>query len=355
MSSWFFTQYLMVHYKMRFFSSLFSLILFLGVIICFIGYMAVKIYKAPSELEQDTYIIVDKGDGLNEITRNLRDKKVIDYPVIVKFFAYYQGVHTKIKAGEYVLPAHISPQATLEKMVAGDTLKHKITFIEGKTVYDTVQEINASDVLTGTVTELPLEGSLLPETYIFERNTDRNDLISRIQEDQKKFLADAWEKRIANLPIASPQDALILASIVEKETGVARERKLIASVFINRLRTGMRLQSDPTIIYGITKGKSTLERPIYRTDILNEQGGYNTYVIDALPPTPICNPSKESILAVLNPAETDYLFFVADGTGGHAFSKTLEGHNDNVQKWRVLEKEQKQEHEVKTTKERKNN
>ncbi len=327
---------------MRFFAGLFAFVLLIGLSICFVGYRVADMYQSPSKLLDDTYIIVEKGEGVTPIGKKLADKNVVDYPIIIKFFAYYQDVHTKIKAGEYALNAHISPQAALEKMVAGDTVKHKLTVIAGKTVYDTLQDMAQNDILSGDITVTPPEGTLLPETYIFERGTKRDDLIRQIQTDQSQFLQQHWTARSENLPLASPQDALTLASIVEKETGIASERSVIASVFINRLRMGMRLQSDPTIIYNITQGKGTLNRALYRSDILNNENGYNTYVINALPPTPICNPSKEAILAVLNPADTDYLYFVANGTGGHIFSKNLEGHNDNVQKWREIEKNQKQ-------------
>jgi UPF0755 protein len=327
---------------MRFFASLFAFVLFIGLSMCFLGYRVADMYQSPSKLSEDTYVIVEKGEGVIQVSKKLANKNVIDYPLIIKFFAYYQDVHTKIKAGEYALNAHISPQSALEKMVAGDTVKHKLTVIEGKTVYDTLQKMTKNDILSGDITITPQEGTLLPETYIFERGTKRDDLIRQIQGEQAKFLQQHWTARTTDLPIASPEDALTLASIVEKETGLASERAIIASVFINRLRMGMRLQSDPTIIYNITQGKGTLNRTLYRSDILNNANGYNTYVINALPPTPICNPSKEAILAVLNPADTDYLYFVANGTGGHIFSKNLEGHNDNVQKWREIEKNQKQ-------------
>ncbi len=323
---------------MRFFASLLSIILVIVLVIASGAYMAIQTYQNPSKLSEDIYFIVKKGEGVSLIGKNLSEKHIIDYPIIFKFFAYYENVHTQIKAGEYAFSAYISPQEALAKMVSGDTVKHKMTVIEGKTVHDTLQEILKNDVLSGDITDNPPEGSLLPETYFFERDTNRNDLIKRMQFDQEKFLTTEWQNRKNDLPLGTPQDALILASIVEKETGIASERKIIASVFINRLRQGMRLQSDPTIIYGITQGKSTLERPIYRSDITNPQKGYNTYVINALPPTPICNPSKEAIIAVLNPADTDYLFFVANDTGGHSFSKDLREHNSNVQKWRIIEK-----------------
>jgi UPF0755 protein len=305
------------------------------------GYVALRYYEAPSDLEAETNFIVNKGEGLNQISQKLHKENIAEYPIIVKFFSYAYDLQAKIKAGEYQFPPHISPQQAIGMMVDGNTVRHKVTIIEGKTVFDAVSLIKSHEALSGEVTALPQEGTLMPETYIFERNMPRDALIKLMQDNQLAFIKEQWALREENLPIASPQEALTLASIVEKETGIASERDVVASVFINRLRKGMRLQSDPTIIYGITKGKGPLGRSIFRSDILSDQGGYNTYVIDALPPTPICNPSKEAIKAVLHPAKTNYIFFVADGTGGHAFSQTLKGHNNNVQKWRKIEKEMK--------------
>jgi UPF0755 protein len=192
---------------------------------------------------------------------------------------------------------------------------------------------------------VPAEGTLLPDTLIVQPGTQRQDILDRLRADQQRFLQAAWEKRAPNLPVATPDEALILASIVEKETGKGDERERVAAVFVNRLRKKMRLQSDPTIIYGITLGAGPLGRPIYRSDI-EQKTAYNTYQIDGLPPTPIANPGRKSIEAVLNPAQTNELYFVADGTGGHTFSETLKEHNAAVAQWRRIERETKAQREA---------
>ncbi|MFN9161381.1 MAG: endolytic transglycosylase MltG, partial [Alphaproteobacteria bacterium] len=191
--------------------------------------------------------------------------------------------------------------------------------------------------LEGSITRAPVEGALLPEPYIFNRGMPRDELIARMERDHQEVLDELWARRVPNLPIATKEEAVILASIVEKETGVASERPLVAGVFINRLRKGMKLQSDPTIIYGLTKGVP-LGRGIRKSEI-EKATPYNTYVINGLPPTPIANPGRESIAAVLNPATTDALFFVADGTGGHVFAATLAEHERNVANWRQVERQ----------------
>ena len=201
-----------------------------------------------------------------------------------------------------------------------------------------------NEILEGELPEVaPAEGTLMPDTYPFQRGTTRKEIIERMQLAQKQFLASVWEKRVDNLPISSPEEMVILASIVEKETGRAAERPHVASVFINRLRKGMKLQSDPTIIYGIFGGAGKpKDRPIYRSDI-DKPTPYNTYTIPALPPGPIANPGRAALEAVANPSITDDLFFVANGTGGHVFAKTLEEHNQNVARWRAIEKQLKEQ------------
>lgn len=327
---------------MRFFTFLFNFCIAIVVLSFAGGYWALNHFASPKNIGSETYFIVKKGQGLNTVAQRLEDDNIIDYPMMFKTFAYYYDMHSKIKAGEYLFPQFISPQQILNQIVSGDTVTHKLTVVEGHTVHQFLEKIAQDELLTGEITLIPQEGTLMPETYVFERNMSRDALIEQMISAQEEFLKEEWQRRARNLPIKTPQEALILASIVEKETGIASERDIVASVFINRLNIGMRLQSDPTIIYGITKGKEILKRPIYRSDIKNSQDGYNTYVINHLPPTPICNPSKEAIKAVLNPAKTDYLYFVADGTGGHVFGKTLEEHKANVKNWRKIEKKMKQ-------------
>jgi UPF0755 protein len=207
------------------------------------------------------------------------------------------------------------------------------------TSWQVVEELKRADFLQGTVAAVPPEGSLAPDGYEVDKGGDRNALLTAMQDSQKLILADLWAKRAEGLPYDTPEEALIMASIVEKETGVPEERRQVASVFLNRIAQGMKLQTDPTVIYGLTKGEGALGRGLRQSELRRETP-YNTYVIDGLPPTPIANPGKLSIEAALNPDTTPYIFFVADGTGGHAFASTLEEHNKNVAKWREIEAQQ---------------
>lgn len=224
---------------------------------------------------------------------------------------------------------------------------YRVVVAEGVTSWQVVQALNAIDVLDGEVTDIPAEGTLAPQDYPVTPGTTVQTLLTQMEQAQTAILAAAWEKRGEGLPFDTPEEALTLASIVEKETGVPEERPVVASVLVNRLRDGMALQFDPTIIYGITRGEGLLDRPIRQSDIegttekrLHGEVLYNTYVIRGLPAGPIANPGKAAIEAAVNPADTDYLYFVANGTGGHAFATTLEEHNANVAKWRALQAEQ---------------
>ncbi|MGR3591668.1 UPF0755 protein [Limimaricola soesokkakensis] len=229
------------------------------------------------------------------------------------------------------------PEAYTEMRERADT-RYRIAMAEGVTSWQVVQALNALDTLEGDVEEIPAEGSLAPDSYEIAPGTQVEAVLDRMEAAQAAILAEAWENRAGDLPLESPEEALILASIVEKETGVAAERPQVASVFINRLRQGMPLQTDPTVIYGITEGKGVLGRGLRRSE-LQAETPWNTYVINGLPPTPIANPGRAAIEAALNPATTDYVFFVADGTGGHAFAETLAEHNSNVAEWRKIEAE----------------
>jgi UPF0755 protein len=226
----------------------------------------------------------------------------------------------------------------LDTLVEGKSIEHKVTLAEGLTSFQIVAKLMAHPELHGEIAAIPPEGSLLPDTYRFGRNDTRQDIIERMQAAQAKFLAKVWETRDEAIVVTTPQEALILASIVEKETGRADERPLIASVFQNRLRKNMRLQSDPTIIYGLVGGKAVLDHPIQQDEV-DRETAYNTYKINGLPPTPIANPGRAAIEAVLRPAKTKDLYFVADGTGGHVFAATLDEHNKNVFRWRKVERE----------------
>ena len=243
-----------------------------------------------------------------------------------------------IKAGEYEVPAHTSMQALVELLQSGKVVQRRLTIPEGMTTPEVLELVRKTEALTGNITLDVKEGDLLPETYFYSRDDTRDGLLLRMKEAMEKALDEAWRKRAAGLPLANKREALILASMIEKETAVPSERTRVAAVFINRLRRRMKLESDPTTIYGLTEGKAPLGRDLTRAD-LQSNTPFNTYVIAALPRGPICNPGRASIVAATNPARDRSLFFVADGQGGHAFATTLPEHNRNVERWRQIQRE----------------
>jgi UPF0755 protein len=245
---------------------------------------------------------------------------------------------SELKPGEYSFQKNASLRDVIGTMVEGKVVQHAVTIPEGLTSEQIVARLSENEIFSGTVREMPREGTLLPETYKFPRGTSRDQVITRMQQTQKRILAEIWERRSPDIPIKTPEQLITLASIVEKETGKADERSRVAAVFVNRLRQKIKLQSDPTIIYGLVGGKGTLGRPIKRSEI-QQPSPYNTYVVDGLPPGPIANPGRASLEAAANPARTRDLFFVADGTGGHAFSDTYDQHQKNVAKLRAMEKQ----------------
>ena len=244
---------------------------------------------------------------------------------------------TELKPGEYEFRKNASLRDVIGTIVEGKVVQHAVTIPEGLTSEQIVARLSENEIFTGTVREMPREGTLLPETYKFPRGTTREQVIQRMQQSQKRVLAEIWERRNTDIPVKTPEQLVTLASIVEKETGKADERSRVAAVFVNRLRQKMKLQSDPTIIYGLAGGKGTLGRPIKRSEIM-QPSPYNTYVVDGLPPGPIANPGRASLEATANPARTRDLFFVADGTGGHSFTETYDQHQKNVAKLRTMEK-----------------
>jgi UPF0755 protein len=295
-------------------------------------------FEAPGPSEAQTTLMLPRGAGLIAIAGQLEREGVIEDARLFRLMVQIDQGERSLRAGEYRIPEAASMRDIYALLREGRTLMHPVTAAEGLTTAMIVRIVEASDVLTGEITRIPAEGALLPETYMVDRGTPRQAVIDRMAAAQADLLAQAWPGRAENLPYSTPEEAIIIASIVEKETSVASERPLVASVFVNRLRRGMRLQSDPTIIYGITQGEP-LGRGIRRSELDNTNNPYNTYHINGLTPTPIANPGRDSILAVLNPPQTDYLFFVADGTGGHAFSATYAEHNRNVAVWRRIERE----------------
>jgi UPF0755 protein len=298
-------------------------------------------FSAPGPLTEEVIVVLEKGSGLKDASRVLKEHGAIDNEFLFRLGSRYRREDRDLRYGEYLIPPHASMQEILDQMVRGDTIQHKVTVAEGLTSSQIVELLRSSDILRGEISEIPPEGSLAPDTYFIERNMTRAEVLERMAEAQTATLTDAWEKRAPDIPLASAEEALILASIVEKETGIASERGLVASVFINRLKRGMRLQSDPTVVYGVTLGKGPLGRGLRRSE-LDQVTPYNTYQIDGLPPTPIATPGRDAIMAVVNPEVTDYLYFVADGTGGHVFAKSLDEHNRNVANWRRIEADQKQ-------------
>lgn len=294
----------------------------------------------PGPLAQSAVILLKPGTSVAGIATELRYAGAIRNEKVFVAAVRIRDEAAGLKAGEYEIPAGASIVDIIDLLVEGKSTLHRLTAPEGKTTKQILALIAADDVLEGDITLSPGEGDLLPETYAFMRGETRDGLIADMMKAQDEVMAELWDKRANDLPFSSQAEAITLASIVEKETAVADERARIAAVFVNRLRRGMRLQSDPTIIYGLTGGEP-LGRGLRQSE-LEQATPYNTYIIVGLPPTPIANPGRAAIEAVLNPADTDDLFFVADGSGGHAFAPTLEEHNRNVARWRRIERQQQE-------------
>ncbi|MEG9861424.1 MAG: endolytic transglycosylase MltG [Parvularculales bacterium] len=293
------------------------------------------IWHWPGPHEKSVVVVVPKGAGLDQIIEILNKAGVLMSPLAFRLGVGLTDFSNFLKAGEYRIQSWMSMADIAAQLRAGRSLQRRLTIPEGLTVQQIVKLIDAQDGLEGEIDSLPAEGSLLPETYYFEYGTTRQQIVMRIAAAHDKIMEELWPHRAKDLPFKTPDEAVILASIVDKETALAREKPVVAGVFINRLRRRMRLQSDPTVIYGLTDGFGILGRRI-RQGELKKDTPYNTYIIYGLPPTPIANPSVDSIMAALHPEKTDYLYFVADGKGGHSFSRTLAEHNKQVRKWRRL-------------------
>jgi UPF0755 protein len=351
-------------------------------------------FVKPGPLTEPICLEVERGASLSAVSRNLEERGAITDARIFRIGADYSDRADDLKFGSYMVPAAASMSEVLDAITASGrstcgrdlnlrigvsksdvilseldlstndyrevarfdagvdplppeyievaddpALVLRITVAEGATSWQVVDGLKKADFLAGPLETVPPEGSLAPGGYEVERGSERGALIAAMTEKQAAILAEAWAARAEGLPYDTPEEALIMASIIEKETGIAEERGQVASVFVNRLQQGMRLQTDPTVIYGITKGEGVLGRGLRQSE-LRRDTPFNTYVIDGLPPTPIANPGAEAIKAAVNPETTDYLFFVADGTGGHAFAETLDEHNENVARWRAIEAEQ---------------
>ncbi|MFD0979825.1 endolytic transglycosylase MltG [Tropicimonas aquimaris] len=348
-------------------------------------------YAGEGPLEEAICVVVPSGASLSRVSEDLLAQGAIDNAMVFRLGAEYSNRASQLKAGSFVVepgasvdqilgaitssgrstcgteinyrigvatanmlvreldPASqtyvelasfvpgVDPEPEgLSAILENPSTRYRVTLAEGVTSWQVVEELKQAPFLSGEIAEVPAEGALAPDSYELSRGSDRATLLTEMTERQAAILSDLWAARAPGLPLETPLEALTLASIVEKETGVADERPLVASVFVNRLEEGMRLQTDPTVIYGLTEGKAPLGRGLRQSE-LRRATPYNTYVITGLPPTPIANPGRESIAAALNPAGSDYLFFVADGTGGHAFAETLAEHNRNVQRWREIE------------------
>jgi UPF0755 protein len=296
-------------------------------------------FEAAGPLDRERTVVIPRGQGIREIAELLRREGVIEQPLLFVGAVALLRVTNDLKAGEYLFERSASMREVVDTLVEGRSIQHQVTIAEGLTSEQIVQKLMEADVLTGPVREVPKEGTLLPETYKVTRGTTRDQLLQRMSNAHKRLVQEIWERRTPDLPIKSPEELVILASIVEKETGKAEERTRVAAVFVNRLVRRMKLQSDPTIIYGLVGSKGTLGRPIQAQE-KTQVTPYNTYVIDGLPPGPIANPGRASLEATANPSRTRELYFVADGTGGHVFAETYDQHLKNVARWREIEKDQ---------------
>ncbi|MCY4305572.1 MAG: endolytic transglycosylase MltG [Aestuariivita sp.] len=371
---------------------------FLIVFLFFVGSVILWIraqYQNDGPLTEAICLVVERGSTMDRVGQFLNAQGAISSELIFRLGADYSGKTNQLKAGSFI----VEPNASMQRIVADITgsgasscstevvyrigisqlvveirqldlldrqyqilarinlpneeipetllnqqtkpgVRFRIALAEGVTSWQVAESLKQIDILTGDIPELPQEGSLAPASYDVIRGDDRRILLTQIQNEQMSRIVDAWQKRSKDSPLSTQEDMVNLASIIEKEAGLSKERKKIASVFVNRLLRGMRLQSDPTVIYGITQGKGVLGRGLRRSE-LNEKTPWNTYRVDGLPLTPISNPSLESLIAAVNPDDTTYFYFVADGTGGHAFSETLDEHNQNVARWRQIEAERK--------------
>jgi UPF0755 protein len=378
-----------------------ALTLFIVVLVAAAGLLAWgrEQFSGPGPLEQAICFRVERGDSLSAVSRALEEQGAISDARIFRIGAEYSGKANALKFGSYLVAPGASMAQVLESVTAGgqstcgrevnfrisvasaevvlrqldpatnryvevvafdpavaaapaeyldvaeaDDIRWRVTLAEGVTSWQVVDALKRAEFLTGEIADVPPEGSLSPDSYEVERGADRAGVLAEMAARQAAVMEELWAQRAEGLPYDTPEEAMIMASIVEKETSVPEERRRVAAVFVNRLQQGMRLQTDPTVIYGVTKGEGVLGRGLRRSELRRETP-WNTYVIDGLPPTPIANPGRLSIEAALNPEESDYLYFVADGTGGHAFARTLAEHNENVARWRQIERERGQEGE----------
>jgi UPF0755 protein len=319
-------------------NALFTFVLLLALIGGVTFVIGKQRFDMAGPLTQETVVNIPRNFGTRDIADLLEREGVIDQSWLFVGGVVALNVREELKFGEYQFAAHASLRDVVETIRQGKVVQHTFTVPEGLTSEQIVARLSENDVLAGSIVTVPREGTLLPETYKFTRGTTRELVIRRMQEAQQRVLKEIFERRSPDLPIKTPEQLVTLASIVEKETGKPEERTRVAAVFVNRLKQRMKLQSDPTIIYGLVGGKGTLGRPILRSEI-EMPTPYNTYAIEGLPPGPIANPGRAALEATANPARTKELFFVADGSGGHAFAENYEQHQKNVARWRQIEQQ----------------
>ncbi|ARQ02140.1 endolytic transglycosylase MltG [Pseudorhodoplanes sinuspersici] len=320
-------------------NAIFTIILLLAVVTGVGVYWGKQKFEQPGPLQDEKVVNIPRGLGIRDISDLLAREGVISDPWIFTGGALALKARGEdLKFGEYEFAKGASPRAVAETLIDGKVVQHQFTVAEGLTSEQIVAKLLENDKLTGTLREIPREGSLLPESYRFTRGASREDIVKRMQTAQQRVLKEVWDRRAQDLPVKTPDQLLTLASIIEKETGKPDERTRVAAVFVNRLKSKMKLQSDPTIIYGLVGGKGSLGRGILKSEI-TQPTPYNTYVIEGLPPGPIANPGRLSIEAAANPARTKELYFVADGTGGHTFTESYDQHQKAVTKLRGIEKD----------------
>ncbi|MCL4711185.1 MAG: endolytic transglycosylase MltG [Pseudorhodoplanes sp.] len=322
-------------------NAIFTLILLIALGLGGLVFWGKQRFEAPGPLADNKIVNIPRG-GVRDIAELLAREGVISEPwVFIGGALALKARGEDLKFGEYQFASRSSMRDVAETIIEGKVVQHMLTLPEGLTSEQIVARLLENEVLTGNIREIPREGSLLPESYRFTRGTTREQMIQRMQQAQARVIKEVWDRRMPDLPLRRPEDLITLASIVEKETGKPEERTRVAAVFLNRLKQNMKLQSDPTIIYGLVGGKGSLGRPILKSEI-EQPTPYNTYVIAGLPPGPIANPGRASLEAAVNPARTKELYFVADGTGGHAFAENYDQHLRNVARLRALEREQKE-------------
>ncbi|MBR6356193.1 MAG: endolytic transglycosylase MltG [Alphaproteobacteria bacterium] len=309
----------------------------IGVAAAFLYVVVNDIIYTPQTVSEPIIVQVKRGDSLAAIAAMLRQNGLIDKDAYFIWYAKFKKLYPKIKAGEYLVEGDISLVQLADLLASGKVYLRKITFAEGLTSREITEILYNNDLLDEDF-ESFAEGEFLPETYTFSRGESRQKIVEQGKNAMQKTLERAWNERDADLPLKNKEELLVLTSIVEKETGIASERPQVASVFVNRLKKGMLLQTDPTVIYAVTKGQEELKRALTYRDLAIDSP-YNTYKYEGLPPKPICNPGAAAIMAAAHPDKTPYLYFVASGNGGHNFAKTLSEHNANVQKWRAIKKQ----------------